>query len=189
MKPSSNRRLVQAQRTLRIVVVALLTFFWVPSATAATPAFGLELDSDGSSVDVTVTLLQSIPSSIEQFEESGVLDRLIGAVPADEVDENGRPLPGSDPVLVSLEPVESGVTYRGSITVDDGEWAFFPWPGTPSFDPDTNPGAPATEFVTVEGSSQMVWLAVAAVATIALGSLVLASRRNESERNAVSQPL
>jgi hypothetical protein len=181
MKLSSDRRIGHVQRTLRIVVVALLTFIWAPSATAATPAFGLELDVDGSSVEVTVTLLQSIPSAIGQFEGSGVLDRLIGAVPADEVDENGRPLPGSDPVLVSLEPVESGVTYRGSITVDAGEWAFFPWPDTPGFDPEANRGAPDTEFVMVGGSSPLGWIAIGAVAAIALSSLALVRRRSESE--------
>lgn len=167
MNPNADDRLVLLQRLLGVAGLALLMLLWTVPADAATPAFDLELDSEGSSVEVTVRFQQTI-SSVDEFEASGVLDRLIGGLPADQVDEEGRPLPGSDPLLVSLDPVESGVTYQGSIRVDDGEWAFFPWPGTPSFDPDENPGAPATEFVTVEGGSQLVWLSVGAVAAIAV---------------------
>jgi hypothetical protein len=178
MTPNADDRLVVLQRFLGGAGLALLMLFWTVPANAATPAFDLDLDSEGPSVEVTVRFQQTI-SSVEEFESSGVLDRLIGGLPADRVDEEGRPLSGSDPLRVSLDPVESGVTYQDSMRVDDGEWAFFPWPGTPSFDPDENPGAPPTEFVTVEGGSPLVWLVegAVAVAAVALGSLLRSRTR------------
>lgn len=169
---------VQLDRLLGVVAVVLLTLFWASPVNAATPAFDLHVDSQGSSVEVTVRFQQAV-STVEEFEGSGVLDRLIGVLPADQVDEDGRPLRGSDPRLVSLEPVEGGVTYQGSIRVDDGEWAFFPWPGSPSFDPDENPGAPATEFVTVEGRSLSIWLAIGAVAIIGVATVVFMAMRDQ----------
>lgn len=147
MNPDADSRRVVFRRLLGVAGLALLMLIWPVPANAATPAFDLELDSKGTSVEVTVRFQQTI-SSVDEFEASGVLDRLIGGLPADQVDEEGRPLPGSDPLLVALDPVESGVTRH-------------------SDHPEDNPGAPATGYVTVEGGSQLVWLAVGAVAAIA----------------------
>lgn len=156
-------------RALRLAVAAALAVPMVVtvgllSANAATPAFAMDVDPEGSMVVVTV--YSARPGLV-----SGILDELIGALPADEVDDKGRPLPGSEPVLVTLEKNDDrdyeGATqvgggewawfvYEGAIQVGGGEWAFFPWPLSPDFDPDRNPGAPSTEFVRVGGPPPIV---------------------------------
>ena len=165
----------------------------------------MDVDPEGSMVVVTVY-------SARPGLQSGVLDELIGALPADEVDDKGRPLPGSEPVLVTLEKnddrdyegrtlvdgrwvfsVDDGATqvgggewaffvYEGAIQVDAGEWAFFPWPLTANFDPDRNPGLPSTEFVRVGGPPPIVLLAIGAAGAIVIASGSLMMWRPQSLR-------
>jgi hypothetical protein len=105
-----------------------------------------------------------------------VLDELIGVLPADQIEEDGRPLAGTDPVLVSLERVESGVIYEGSVELSEGEWAFFPWPTNETFNPEGNPGAPPTQYVTVGDTSPWPWLGLGAAIAAAVGVFTLVLR-------------
>jgi hypothetical protein len=122
-------------------------------ADAATPAFDLDVEARRGSVVITVTF-EPVPPGFNwaAFESSGVPDELVGVLPAEEVDERGRPLSQDGLRLASLRSIEEGV-YLAEVAVDQGRWAVVPWPLVPDF----SPGAPSTRFVNIDvGTSPML---------------------------------
>lgn len=135
------------------------------SAGAATPAFELDVVISNGSAVITVRFVQPVP---EGFESSGVLNRLVGVLPADGVDDRGRPLDDEEPRLVTLRRIDQGV-YQAEVPLDSaGSWAVVPWPLVPAFDTQSNPGAPQTSFFAVgSGIPLVVWLSGGAAVGIA----------------------
>ena len=148
------------------VVTAGLLLVSAGSASAATPGFDFGVRVDGSTIHVTVSF-EPVPSGLAwpQMEASGVLDELVGVLPADRVDSEGRPLPDASPRLLTLHRVEEGV-YADSVMLSEGRWAVVAWPLVPNSELDSFVGPAGTEYVTVGGPPAWVWLGAGAVAAI-----------------------
>lgn len=124
-------------------------------ASAATPGFEMGVETDVETLVVTVTF-EPVPSGFAwgTMEASGVLDRLVGVLPADQLDEGGRPVGGSVPQLVRLERVSEGVYEGQTVVPHDGEWSVVAWP----LSPDLNPQATPVVVVVGAGTPAIVWL-------------------------------
>jgi hypothetical protein len=112
-------------RRLVLLTTLLLLATTLP-ALAKMPPFYMEVESRGATVHVEVTIRED-ESSIDGFD-SPQLNGLLAVLPADQVDEDGRPLL----VLggrtdVSLNKVEAG-TYQGRVVLEPGRWAVVPFP-------------------------------------------------------------
>lgn len=155
-----------------VVTVGLLLVS-AGSASAATPGFDFVVRVDGSTVHVTVSF-EPVPSGFAwpQMETSGVLDGLVGVLPADEVDGEGRPLPDASPRLLTLQRVEEGV-YADSVMLPKGRWVVVAWPLVPNSDLESFVGLAGTEYVTVGGQPAWVWLGAGAVAAILVAGFSL----------------
>lgn len=157
----------------------------VTSASAATPAFEFDIDVNGSSIEVTVDF-EAVPPGFAwgSFEASGVPEELVGLFPAEDVDDRGRPLPGADPILLSLERIEEGI-YQDAVGVQEGQWAVVAWPLVADFDPEAHPGTARTAVVTVGGPPAWVWLGVG---VLAASAVALAAARLSAQRERVESP-
>lgn len=159
------RRLVPFLATW--TVVSLLV--GLPALAAGMPAFEWAIEGHSDSVEVTVTF-EPVPSGFAwpALEASGLLDRLVGVVQSDEVDPDGRPVPGANAITFDLQRIETGV-YGATINTGPGEWAVVAWPletESQSF-----PGVPTTEYITVGSSprsSAIPWILVVGVGIVAV---------------------
>lgn len=184
-KSIARRRRPCENDLMRALVALLLGMFPIIAvaipAEAATPAFELQADVADDTVIVRVTFLQPMPVGIEG---SGVLEQLIGVAPAEDLGEGGRPTPEADIHLLSLREVEGDGIYGSELKVGPGRWAVVPWPLVSEFDPEQNPGVPATLFVVV-GSSPTAWVIGASVAFVgvAIVARTLSRIRSKSLAN------
>ncbi len=146
-------------------------------ALAAVPSFTMEIAPDPSGIEVTVTF-EPVPTGFNwaSMEESGIFEALVGVLPADKIDDRGRPVPDAAPEVVELTRVSEGV-YRGSIALADGRWAVFPYPLSAEFDPAANPGAASTKLVTVGAPLTATTLSVLTIGLVAVGVLAMIWRR------------
>jgi len=146
-------------------------------AQGAVPSFTIEVDPGPAGIEVTV-MFEPVPSGFNwaSMEGSGVFEILVGVLPADKVDDRGRPVPDAAPEVVELTRVSEGV-YRGSIELEAGRWAVFPYPLTADFDPARHPGAASTQVVTVGAPFSATTLSVLSIGLVALGVLALIWRR------------
>lgn len=147
-------------------------------ALAAMPAFEWVVGAQVDAIEVTITF-EPVPSGFAwpSLEESGALGELVGAVPSDEVDQAGRPIPGADPILFDLERIETGI-YGATAETGPGKWAVVVWPMTGEF-PVPQPGIPETTFVTVttSPSSPVLPWALLVVGSGVVGAVWLSRRR------------
>lgn len=158
--PTLPRRLLRSPAR-RIMITALLAGWLLtvnlPQAHAMTPSFTITVEVDGESVLVRVEFREPIPGGLES---SGVLERLAGWLPAELIDERGRPLPGTEPSLIALTEVgDSRTVFESRLTPGPaGRYAVLPWPLTPDYDPDSNPGyGPTVIFETGQSRSGAEW--------------------------------
>lgn len=148
---------------LSTIVVLLLA---LPAA-AKMPAFDMEAEARGDSVHIEVTVTGD-EALIHDFDPLN-LDGLLAVFPADQVDEEGRPLfvleGGTD---VALRRVEPGV-YEGSVRLEAGHWAVVPFPDVTGEIRGTGEGwYPGTVMVEVTGEgSAAPWVLGAVGAAIA----------------------
>lgn len=158
------------------------TLLPMPPISAAVPAFEIDTEVDGPTIHVTVTF-QPVPTGFAwaSLEASGVLERLVGLVPAVQIGEDDRPKPDSELVLIPLNRRKEGV-YKGAAEVQEGRWAVVAWPVEPGFGSETNPGSPATQLVSVGGPPAWVWLALGGAGAAVIAGLSL---REPSGANAV----
>jgi hypothetical protein len=157
--------------TLTLLMSVGLISLSLASALAATPAFDFEVGVHGLTIRVVVDF-EPVPVGFAwpQLEASGVPEELVGLFPADRVDDRGRPLVDAEPILLSLDRTDVGV-YEDSVTLPEGRWAVVAWPLLPDFDPEANPGAARTEFVTIGGPPAWVWLGMGAIVGIVVAGL------------------
>lgn len=141
------------------------------------PAYEQVIETSSDTIEITV-IFEPVPPGFAwgSLEASGALGELIGVLPADGVDEDGRPFDTTAVVLADLRIVEEG-SYSAEVVVGPGEWAVVPWPLVPNYTQAmAHPGTPWTEFVSVGLDS--AWLPVAAVAAgAAVVGLVWLGRR------------
>ncbi len=113
----------------RLVLLAAALLVSVPlTASAKMPSFDLDVETRGNSVHVKVRILGDEPL-IRSFAPD--LNGLLAVLPADQVDEEGRPflvfVSGRTDVPLSwVEPR----TYQGNVALDPGQWAVVPFPDT-----------------------------------------------------------
>lgn len=148
---------------------AVCLFACFPALAAGMPEFEWAIEGHSDSVEVTVTF-EPVPSGFAwaSLEASGLLDQLVGVVQSEEVDPDGRPVPGADAMTFDLQRIETGV-YGATIDTGPGEWAVVAWPletESQSF-----PGVPETEFIAVGSnprSSAMPWILAVGVGIVAV---------------------
>ena len=114
-------------KRLLLVTTVLLVAAALP-ASAKTPPFEMTVEPRGDTIHVEVTIGNEDPVSAYSFE-SPELNGLFAVFPADQVDEEGRPLSVLDErTEVPLSRVQSG-TYQGSVALKPGHWVVVPFPG------------------------------------------------------------
>lgn len=121
-----------------LLLTTVLLFAAALPASAKMPPFEMTVEPRGDTVHVEVTIGRDDPLLVESFD-SPELDGLIAVFPADQVDEEGRPLSvldkGTD---VPLGRVQPGI-YQGSVALEPGHWAVVPFP-------DVNGEVPGTAY-------------------------------------------
>lgn len=167
----------RAQTVLVWIVVFILTS--MGRAQAAVPEFELDAVAGAETLVITVTFVQEFPEGFRgPFEGSGVLDTLVGVLPSDEVNAEGRPLPDTNPQLVALHPV-GGQVYRGEVPIErEEEWAVIPFPSEPGF----VPGTVSTLMIGGSASVPLAYWVVFGVAALAALAVLNRSlgRRNQN---------
>lgn len=153
----------------RLVLLLLLLATALP-ASAKMPPFEMEVELQGDTVHVEVTITGD-ESLIHDFDSSD-LDGLLAVLPADQVDEEGRPQlvlgGGTD---VPLSRVGRGI-YQGSVELEPGRWAVVPFPDVRGALRGSLEGwYPATVEVEVKDEAIAIWplAALGVVMAIAWG--------------------
>jgi len=154
-------------RRLLLLTTVLLLAAALP-ASAKMPPFEMEVEPRGDTVHVEVTIGRDDPLLADSFD-SPELSELIAVFPADQVDEEGRPLyvldEGTD---VTLSRVRAG-TYQGSVALEPGHWAVVPFPGVSGVVQGNAEGwYPHTVVVELTDERSALWALVAVGAAIAI---------------------
>jgi hypothetical protein len=153
-----------------LVTTVLLVATALP-ASAKTPPFEMTVEPQGDTIRVEVTIGNGDPLFLESFD-SPELDGLLAVFPADQVDEEGRPLSVIDEgTEVPLRRVQAG-TYQGSIALRPGHWAVVPFPGVTGAIRGTAEGwYPDAVLVELPEERNALWAlaAVGAIITIVAG--------------------
>lgn len=153
-------------RRLVLLTTVLLLAPALP-ASAKMPPFEMEVEPRGDTVHVEVTI-SGDESLIDSFD-SPELNGLIAVFPADQIDEEGRPLLVlGDKAYVPLSRVEAG-TYRGSVALEPGRWAVVPFPEVSGVIPASVHGwYPNTALIEVKDEGSALWALVAVGAAMAI---------------------
>jgi hypothetical protein len=164
------------RRLLLLTTVLLLAAL---PASAKMPPFEMTVEPGGDTIHVEVTIGRDDPVSAYSFE-SPELNGLLAVFPADQVDEEGRPLSVLDQrTEVPLSRVQSG-TYQGSVTLEPGHWAVVPFPSVTGAPRGTAEGwYPHPIFVELPEERYALWAlaAVGAAIIIAAGLRTAAGLR------------
>lgn len=149
-------------RQLVSIVISILLLGASLPAEAKMPPFDMVVRTSGDTVQVIVTIVDD-DSVIGGFDPPD-LNGLVAVVPADQVDEAGRPLlvSGIDEKDVPLSRIEPG-TYQGSVTLGPGRWAVVPFPDTMGDIPVPD-AYPDTIMVEIGDEAIGLWAALAAIA-------------------------
>ena len=145
-----------------LLFTAVVLFIIALPVSAKMPPFEMEVEPRGGTVHIEVTITAD-ETLIHDFDPLN-LDGLLAVFPADQVDEEGRPLyvleRGTD---VSLSRVEPG-SYEGSVPLEPGHWAVVPFPDvTSEIRRDDEGWYPRIVMVEVTGDESTTGWAVAAV--------------------------
>ena len=153
-------------RRLVLLTTVLLLATTFP-ASAKMPPFDMEVERRGDTVHVWVTITGD-QSLVDGFD-TPVLNSLIAVFPADQVDEEGRPLLVlGDRTDVPLNRVELG-TYQGNVALDPGRWAVVPFPDVSGVVPGSVYGwYPNAALVEVKDEESAIWALVALGAVMAI---------------------
>lgn len=113
-------------------------------------------------------MLLEDPMLIDSFD-SPELNGLIAVFPADQVDEEGRPVSvldeGTD---VPLIRVQAGI-YQGSVALESGHWAVVPFPGVTGAPQGIAEGwYPHTVLFELPDERSVIWALAAVGAAIAI---------------------
>lgn len=136
-------------------------------ASAKMPPFEMEVEPRGDTVHVEVTISGDEPL-VDSFD-SPELNGLMAVFPADQVDEEGRPLyvleEGTE---VRLRRVQPG-TYRGSVALEPGQWAVVPFPGVSGVVRGSVEGRyPDTVLIELTGEKSPLWALAGVGAALAI---------------------
>ena len=157
-------------KRLLLLTTVLLLAAALP-ASAKMPPFEMTVEPRGDTIHVEVTIGHEDPLFLESFNP-GELNGLIAVFPADQVDEEGRPVSVlGQGTAVPLSRVTAG-TYQGSIALEPGHWAVVPFPSVTGPLRGTAEGWYSdTILVEIADERNAFWVLAAAGAaiTIALG--------------------
>lgn len=154
------------RRLLLLTTVVLFTT--ALPASAKMPPFEMEVDPQGGTIHVEVRI-SGDEALIDSFDPTD-LNGLVGVFPADQVDDEGRPLPAlKTGTNVPLSRAEPGI-YEGSVQVEPGRWAVVPFPQTVGA-LRVEDAYPETVMIESEdeGGAIWAWAAVGAAIAIAWG--------------------
>lgn len=151
----------------RLVLTTVILLGIALPASAKMPPFDMEVETGGDTVHVEVTI-SGDESLIDSFDTPD-LNWLLAVLPADQVDEKGRPLfMFGDRTNLRLNRVEPGV-YQGSVALEPGRWAVVPFPGmTGEVRGSVEGWYPNTVVVEVGAEESAIWALVAVGAAIAI---------------------
>lgn len=134
-------------------------------ASAKMPPFEMEVEPRGDTVHVEVRI-SGDEALIDSFDPRD-LNGLVAAFPADQVDDEGRPLlalkTGTSVPLIRAEP---GI-YEGSVQLEPGRWAVVPFPQTVGA-LRVEDAYPETVMIEIEDEGGPIWALAAVGAAIAI---------------------
>jgi len=152
----------------RLVLATVVLLTTALPASAKMPPFEMAVEPRGDTLHVEVTIGRDDPQLIDSFD-APELNGLIGVFPADQVDEEGRPLyvldKGTDVPLIRVAPG----TYQGSVELEPGHWAVVPFPGVSGVVRGSAEGwYPHTALVDLTEERSDLWVLAAVGAALAI---------------------